>query len=458
MITPADPVAALQDALGARTTTFVAKVDTAGLYFVMIIPIAFGAAAVRSRWSFGWLAAGLTITAALWLTGTRAAIIAGLAVAVATVSWVTLRRYFSANRWQIGIMLAIITALLLLTYEAFQFRAESIRLALSIRLWLAETTLGMLASRPLLGFGIGQYRPWSCQFSPPELLAIYPSADAHNYFFQIAGELGAIGLVLFLWLLGAAVLAAWRALRVARADSRLAGTLAGICAFLLSCLGDHALLFAPVAYPFWMVLGLAVGLADQSLVRSGVSKPSEHPAFQSRPNPLRPGALHTGGFSGKALPMIAIVALIGSIPARVTQEVKRINLARVDYGFSNWHTEGTGLRYRWTAGRATFFVLSDERAVEIPLRAPLTNSNSLQPILFEDGYEDNLRFALEVEIALDGRVADRVRLANNTWRRVRLQLPPVRQRRFRRVDKHRQLPTFGCGHGHRLFDEHISPG
>ena len=176
VITPADPVAALQDALGARTTTFVAKVDTAGSYFVMIISIAFGAAAVRSRWSFGWLAAGLTITAALWLTGTRAAIIAGLAVAVATVSWVTLRRYFSANRWQIGIMLAIITALLLLTYEAFQFRAESIRLATSIRLWLAETTLGMLASRPLLGFGIGQYRPWSGQFSPPELLAIYPRA------------------------------------------------------------------------------------------------------------------------------------------------------------------------------------------------------------------------------------------------------------------------------------------
>ena len=59
----------------------------------------------------------------------------------------------------------------------------------------------LVASRPLFGVGVGGYYLWFAQFSPPELLEIYYRENAHNYFLQIAGELGLVGLAMFLWLL-----------------------------------------------------------------------------------------------------------------------------------------------------------------------------------------------------------------------------------------------------------------
>ena len=68
-----------------------------------------------------------------------------------------------------------------------------------------ETTWRMSSRAAALRCGVGQYSLWSAHFSAPELLAHYVRENAHNYFAQIAGELGAIGLIAFVAVLLSAV-------------------------------------------------------------------------------------------------------------------------------------------------------------------------------------------------------------------------------------------------------------
>ena len=105
-----------------------------------------------------------------------------------------------------------------------------------IRQLFFVTTLEMVASRPLFGVGVGGYYLRSAQFSPRELLEIYPRENAHNYFLQIAGELGLVGLAVFLWLLCAALWSVWPGASTIRRDPLGFGLFAGVTAFLLTYL------------------------------------------------------------------------------------------------------------------------------------------------------------------------------------------------------------------------------
>ena len=55
----------------------------------------------------------------------------------------------------------------------------------------------MIDARPLFGVGVGQYYRTSPQFLSPQLAWTYGFENAHNYFLQIGGELGLVGLGLF---------------------------------------------------------------------------------------------------------------------------------------------------------------------------------------------------------------------------------------------------------------------
>ena len=81
-----DWMAALPEALDARRTVHIGDVNAAGSYFVLAATISLGAAA-WSRWRIAWLAASATSFTALWLTSSRAAILAGLIVVVTAVVW-----------------------------------------------------------------------------------------------------------------------------------------------------------------------------------------------------------------------------------------------------------------------------------------------------------------------------------------------------------------------------------
>ena len=93
---------------------------------------------------------------------------------------------------------------------------------------------------------------------------------------------------------------------------------------------------------------------------------------------------------------------------------------RVTSGLSRWETGEDGVRFRWTAGRASFFVPSSAGRVTIPLRA-VPASGDPRPFV--------------VEIWIDERLADRVVLAGGSWvAAVERPVPRSRGRRFRRID------------------------
>ena len=117
--------------------------------------------------------------------------------------------------------------------------------------------------------------------------------NAHNNFLQIAAELGAVGIAAFLALLAACAGSACGGRCAARdgPDPLLAGAGAGAGAFVLTCLAGHPLLTSETAYPFWIVLALAVARARQMVpvrrTRREASRSPAGPASCSCSSPCR---------------------------------------------------------------------------------------------------------------------------------------------------------------------------
>ena len=95
-------------------------------------------------------------------------------------------------------------------------------------------------------------------------------------------------------------------------------------------------------------------------------------------------------------------------------------LAGVESGFMGWQTDAEQTRYRWTAGRASFFVPASASEVRIPIRTG----------------RDTDGWTVVVTISIDDRVADRVSLTNNAWHVSRVRLPAPGSRHLRRIDIH----------------------
>lgn len=88
-------------------------------------------------------------------------------------------------------------------------------------------------------------------------------------------------------------------------------------------------------------------------------------------------------------------------------------------GMRAWETDPAGGRFRWMGGHASFFVPSEVRAVEIPLRTT---------------FDGPAEWPITAVITVDDRHADRVTLRNPSWHRSIVRLPPRGTRRARRID------------------------
>lgn len=74
-----------------------------------------------------------------------------------------------------------------------------------------QSALAMWTAHPWLGVGIGNYEVAYAQYALPQWGA--PLGHAHNYYLNIGAEAGAVGLLSYLLLWGAALLQGWRAVR-----------------------------------------------------------------------------------------------------------------------------------------------------------------------------------------------------------------------------------------------------
>jgi len=270
----------------------------------------------------------------------------------------------------------------------------------------------MMQSAPIFGVGIGRYYERSGEFMPQSIYWFYFHENAHNNFLQIGGELGLIGVAAFVWLLGAASIRLVRGVRADPRDVLLLGAVAGAAAFVATWMTSHPLLVAEVAYPFWILLGVALARADGNAALPLAAMPAADRASTGAVAWLTKPA---------TLAVVAIaVALAVSVPPRARREMANLDLAKQTFGFYPWQQDGNGVLFRWTARRGTFFVPLNARALHLTLRAIHLGAN-IGPT--------------EVTIAIGGRTLDRVILDHDDWVPVSLRLPLLPEDDgFQRID------------------------
>jgi O-antigen ligase len=380
---------ALFSALRLRWTAHIGDVNAAGSYFLLATAaaIGMGMAAASRRAAAGWLAGGVLLAAACWLSGSRASRVAGLTLLVVTLGRLVLAGGLPPLRRRrlVAVTVAAMAAASLLIYYApARLSAPE---TLARRAEFHEASLRMWATRPAFGVGIGQYYSLSADFFSPELQERYPRENAHNYFLQIATELGVAGIATFAVLLGAAFGPLWRRLRSSDVGPVLAGMALGLAGFVVTWLTGHPLLVPEVAYPFWLFLGVAAALAATSAAWTGGGAPPSRTWL-----------------------VLGVVVLLGaSLPVRVARVVDQLDMTGVVYGLHDWEIDETDTNFRWTSGRARVFIPPDALEVELPLRAILVGPN---------------RDGLDVRLCVDGRPCTAVRYSDEAWHRHRLSLPP----------------------------------
>jgi O-antigen ligase len=372
--------------LGGRFIAHISDVNAGGAYFAMTACLALGLAPMYGRVArTGLVVATVVLTTGMWLTASWSAVAAGLGGIVLLLLYWTSK----ALGWALTPRLVVVVTGVVLAVGLFAL-AGTMRMLTAetfiVRQQFLETGLRMLASAPVFGVGVGMFHPLSRRFMGPQLGWSYGLENAHNYFLQIAAELGLVGLAAFLYFL----YAVWTRVRPSLSRrSHVFGAVTAAGAFLATFVTGHPLLVREVGYPFWMLLGLMVAWA-------------ESPATVTEPHNVswrRPGLVLAA----------TAVAVFASVPFRIEAPTRQT----VVYGVYDWELQPDGSRARWTEQYATIVVRVETGGVDIPMRAPET---------------------VEFLIAVDG-VPLKYESVSNAWRRVQVTLPPpAPEVLYRRID------------------------
>jgi O-antigen ligase len=220
-----------------------------GGYLNLSLPLALALALFGRDPRMRWVAGGSSVLLlfALYLANSRGALLGLVAavIVIIAVGWRLERQ--AAIAAAIGAPLvatAWVTHLIPLSVQdklLAQFRVNDVSLAAQVndanfstieRLahWVAGWR--MFLAHPLLGVGAGNYGAAYQQYKVPgwdESLT-----HSHNYYINVAAETGALGLLAFLALVGAALYLAWRATRATDHQRGGRGTLTGVDARALS--------------------------------------------------------------------------------------------------------------------------------------------------------------------------------------------------------------------------------
>jgi hypothetical protein len=169
---------------------------------------------------------------------------------------------------------------------------------------------------------------------------------------------------------------------------------AGLAAFVVTWLGGHPLLTDEPAFTFWMTAGVIGGWA----------------ANQTGRRPGSPAA------PLKWASVIVAFAFLALVPYRIQREISHLEMEHVGIGLSLWQRPGDGTLFRTAGVSSSLFVPAHARSIVVPLRA-----------IGPDDF-------LEVELRLDGRLADVVRVPRERWYDLHMILPAAAKARFRRLD------------------------
>jgi len=331
-----------------RLAALVADLNAAGSFFGMMLLVCLGLAARSRSQAAAWALAAAALGAALWLTGSRSAAAATVIAGAAAVGYALAAR--SSRAVRSGILAAVVLAAIV----AGGVRAWTLRRDVSadFRRDFFATSVRMIAARPMVGVGIGQYFDTSPLFLSRFLGYTYGFENAHNFFLQLIAELGIPGAAPLLALLALPLVRGARAMLVTPDDLRVIGCVAGLTALLATCLTGHPLLLDEVAFPFWILLGMILAVAGAILARATedatVAGPGPAPALVA----AVAAAVMLIYVVGARRPMIPSdsIAVTGLVPGE---------------------TSADGVPYRWTLDYAGLFVPRTVTRVAIPVRLPI---------------------------------------------------------------------------------------
>jgi O-antigen ligase len=382
--------------------------NAAGSFFAMLVCLALGMmlrASGRAR--IGWIALAAMNTIGLWFSESRSAFAATAIAAALAATWTLSRRWTTAARAAAMALVVVIGIVLSIGRAALLERDPTFRGG-GFRQQFNATSVRMIAARPLSGVGVGQYYATSSLFLSPQIAWVYGFENAHNYFLQMAAELGLPGLILFLIWIGAALAIAARVL-TRTADLRLLGAAGGVVALLLTCFTGHPLLVYEVAFSFWIQFGLALALAESTLINAPAdATPLDEPV---RAASRRPPAW--------SIAAAAAVVLIAAAVVRAKRGPVAPPQSTLVEGLYDWETAEDGRQYRWSEGYASLFVPAEVTRVWIDMRVPV---------------ERRVITPMGVEVAVGG-VFQRRTLIYNYWTLVIVDLPEAQPAaRFKRID------------------------
>ena len=244
--------------------------DPNDLALILMFPLAFALARVVHRRSFAEAALGvsvcLTILTAIVFTQSRGAAIGVLVV----FAMLLLQRYRSAILGLLAIVIAaplIIGAMNLAQRDSSgygEISRGSLDESAAHRIEAWQTAIYMAASNPLTGVGISNF---------PQMYYSYTShwrnrqIAVHSMWFQVLGEIGLIGFVLFvamIWTSFKINSETIRRLEQARAPPFLQATAAGLQAGLAGTCASGTFLSQAYTWPVYIIIALIAALANQT--------------------------------------------------------------------------------------------------------------------------------------------------------------------------------------------------
>jgi len=165
----------------------------------------------------------------------------------------------------------------------------------AIRLHIWKDTLGMIASRPLVGYGPDRFGMVFPKFQTGAWSRLSIIDESHSELLQIAATQGIVGLAAFAWLCIAFTRLWW----TGRQQALASGILGAGIGYLLTILVNFSVV--PAALPFWIFLGAA------TVILQGDPEPQRAPATVPPDRRGRPVQLAAG------LLVLALSALLAVV-------------------------------------------------------------------------------------------------------------------------------------------------
>jgi hypothetical protein len=337
-----------------RVSTLLKDPNAAGsmfaLYLVPAVWLTYRAIrppAGSPRWGAAAASGAASIVLALALQGTwsRAAYL-GVIVALALL-WLLTRRLLSRKTVAIGFGTAAALLALLVFLNPGSSTQASPATSMGIRLEMGRIAMKIAEEHPVFGAGLGEFKRESRSHITDDLRTRFEHTkageNAHNNFLQILAELGALGLIAFLWMLASGARSIPPVSKIAPTALASRAIAGGLIAFLVSALAGHPFLTGEVYWVFCLALGAAVGLGGMSFA-----------APAANPWPRR-------------LAIAAAALLIASVPARLWQ-LRYTDMRRHYFGAGRLMKDDEGVKYYQADARSRWFIPAESRFVEIPLR------------------------------------------------------------------------------------------